>query len=203
MMALAVNVGGERAAQRDELGARRDRREKAARQEHLYDLGDRDPGFAAQDAGFRIEGEHPVEPLQIDHPVVIVDRGVAIGAAASARNQIGGIGCDHGCQLGKLLGTIDLRAGHRIAAPSGELHLARLRRAACARELAGWSVWLCRWLIHGSNRVSNRNRKRALIEASREGWCASGALFADYHPEREPAPSIGPNQRALGFLDVG
>ena len=86
MVILAVHVGGDRSAKRDEAGARRDRRKETAREKDVDQLGDGDAGLASQDAGGGVEGEHPIEPRQIDDAILIVQRRVAVGTAGAARD---------------------------------------------------------------------------------------------------------------------
>ena len=86
MVVFAVDVGGDGTAERDEAGARRDRREKTPRQKDVDQLGDGDAGLAAQQASGGVEGEHAVEARQIDDAILIVERGVAIGTAGAARD---------------------------------------------------------------------------------------------------------------------
>jgi hypothetical protein len=61
MMVLPVHVVGDGAAERGELRPRRDRQEPARGQGEVDDLGKQHAGFAAQDAGLRIEGDEAVE----------------------------------------------------------------------------------------------------------------------------------------------
>ena len=128
MVILAVHVGGERSAKRDEASAGSDGREKTARQKDVDQLGDGDAGLASQDAGGGVEGEHPVEPRQIDDPVLIVQRRVAIGAARAARDQRSRVGGHDRLQFSDFIGPVDIAFGQRITAPSGEQGMARVRR---------------------------------------------------------------------------
>ena len=86
MVIFAVHVGGDRSAQRDEAGARRHRRKETARHKHVDQLRDRDAGLASQQPGGGVEGEHPIEPRQIDDAILIVQRRVTVGAAGPARD---------------------------------------------------------------------------------------------------------------------
>ncbi len=94
MMALAVDIGRDRAAERHEARARHHRREKSARQKNANDLIDRHARLGLQDAAFGIEIDHPVQPLEIDHPILLVECRVTVCASGSARDQLVRIGRD-------------------------------------------------------------------------------------------------------------
>ena len=86
VVVLAVDVGGDHAAERHELRARRDRREEAARQEEPVDLAQREPGLGAQHAGRRVEGEDAVGERRAGDLAIARrrQRRVAVGAAEAA-----------------------------------------------------------------------------------------------------------------------
>ena len=168
MMILAVHVSRNRAAQRHEARARRDRRKISARQEHVEQLGDSDAGLASEQPAGRIEGEHPIEPRQIDHAILIVERRIAISAPQSARNQRRGIPADDGLQLGNSIRPINIALGKRVAPPSGEHRMPRVRRRSRGRR-------------HKEKRSCIEvNRKSADEKRSRYWW--SGAR-AERHKE--------------------
>ena len=86
MMILAMHVRGDAAAERYVLGARRDRREPAARNGDVENVLQSHAGLGAQHAARRIELEYPVEPLAQDHASVRIERGIAIAAALPAND---------------------------------------------------------------------------------------------------------------------
>ena len=89
MMVLAVDVIGDRAADRDELGPWKHRREEAPRQEHIEDLRQTDPRFALKYPRRAVEGHHAIEPRVVDHRAAAIDGRVAIAAAQPARDAVG------------------------------------------------------------------------------------------------------------------
>ncbi len=176
MVIFAVDVGGDRSAERDEAGAWRDRRKKTARQKDVDQLGDSDAGLASQEPGGGVEGEHAVKPRQIDDAILIVERRVAVGPARAARNQRSGVGGDDGLQLGNFIGPINVALGKRIAAPSGEGSVERIRnRGGCApsgrgnRGLArGHSRKNCGYALKLTGRLRMRNGREPSFAASQK-----------------------------------
>src|SRR6202050_5145968 len=88
MMALAVDVGRERTAERDVARAGHHCGKKSARQKYPDDLVDRHAGFGMKNRGFGIEGEHSVEALHIDDAVFRIEGSIAVGATGAARDQL-------------------------------------------------------------------------------------------------------------------
>jgi hypothetical protein len=88
---------------------------------------DRHARFRAQHSRLGIEREHPVQPLEVDDTVLIVERGVAIRASGATRYEARRVARDDGLQLGELLGPVEIAFGERIAAPSCEHVAARFR----------------------------------------------------------------------------
>ena len=92
LVVLAVHVVGDRAAERDELGPRHDRREPAVRHGHAQQPVERQPGLGAQHAALAVEGHDAVEPVGDDQPPALVQAHIAVGAAhpeAQARPALG------------------------------------------------------------------------------------------------------------------
>jgi hypothetical protein len=67
VMVLAVNIGGDHAAQGHVLGAGRDRREEAARQEQPVQLAEQYAGFDVQQAGRVVEGQDAIGQRRTHH----------------------------------------------------------------------------------------------------------------------------------------
>ena len=128
MVILAMNIGRDRSAKRDEAGARRDRREKAARQEYIDQLGDSNASLAAQKPGRCIERQHPVEPGELNHAILIVKRRIAISPPRPARNQRRSIRGNDRLQLSNLVRPINIALEKRIPPPSREQSMPRTRR---------------------------------------------------------------------------
>ena len=116
MMILAVDVGGDHAADGDEFGAGNDGREKAARQKGGDDI-------AEQDA--RLDGEARVGFVKVMEAVKAAgaktarraNRGVAIGPAVAARDGAVEVALQ-ARRLGKRGRRKDARLETRIAAPA-------------------------------------------------------------------------------------
>ena len=60
MMVLAMNIGGDHAANADEFCARDHGREKAARYREVENIGKQRPGFDFEATARRVKGNHPV-----------------------------------------------------------------------------------------------------------------------------------------------
>ena len=120
MMALAVDVGGDRAAERHEAGAGHHRRKKSARQKDPNDFVEGHAGLGVEDSRFGIEAEHAVQALEIDHAVFAVERRVAVRASRAARDQLMGIGRNDRGKFRKLFRPKDIALANRIAAPSAQ-----------------------------------------------------------------------------------
>jgi hypothetical protein len=69
VVVLAVHVARDHAAECDELGARRYRREPAARQERAVQLGQRDARLGVQHARLLVKAQDAVGEASIDHLV--------------------------------------------------------------------------------------------------------------------------------------
>ena len=81
LMVLAVHVVRDRAAERDELRARHDRREPAVRHGHAQQPVERQPGLGAQHAALAVERQDAVEQVGDDQPPALVQADIAVGAA--------------------------------------------------------------------------------------------------------------------------
>src|SRR5271168_1329329 len=128
MMVLAVNVGGDRSAKRDEAGARRHRRKKSTRHKDVDQFGDGDASLASQKAACGIKGEHPIEPRKIDDAILIVERRIAISPSGAARNQRRCIGSYDSLQFGDFVRAVNITLKTRIPPPPGEQSMPRSRR---------------------------------------------------------------------------
>ncbi len=128
-MVLAVNVVGDRAAQRHEARARRRRQEASGGNQHGEALGKRDAGLGADDACFAVEGDQPVDAGHVDQPAAGIEVAVAIRAhEADGEPGIGGGKAPD--QAGQLIGKGRLRQAVRRthdAAPRD--HVIRLAEA--------------------------------------------------------------------------
>src|ERR1700722_12544092 len=120
MVILAMHVSRNRSAERNEARPGSDRRKKPARQKYIDQLRDRHPGLASQKPGGRIEREHPIEPGQIDDPILIVERRIAISPPRPPRNQRGRIRSNDSLQLRNSIGPINIALRKRIPPPSSE-----------------------------------------------------------------------------------
>ena len=89
VVVLAVDVGGHHAAQRHLLGARRHRREPAAREQQPVQLAQREPRLGTQETARGIEGEDAVgEPRACElHAPGRRQRRVAVGPSEPARQH--------------------------------------------------------------------------------------------------------------------
>ena len=92
VVVLAVDVGGDGAADGGEGGARAGRRHEAARHERLQQVAEGNARLATSSPVGRLEGQQPVEPLGQQRVAAAVERRVAIGAAGAARDQAFGPG---------------------------------------------------------------------------------------------------------------
>ena len=94
VVVLAVHVRRHHAAERHVGRAGEDRAREAARPEDPVDLPEREPGLGAQDAGLGVEGEEAVRAPRTHHAVARGggQRGVAVGAAETARELRAGAG---------------------------------------------------------------------------------------------------------------
>ncbi len=84
VIVLAVDVGGQAAAERGLHCARDDRRPPAFRLDALPELFKRDPGLAAHPARRRIPFEDLVHARKIDHDPATVECRVIIASACAA-----------------------------------------------------------------------------------------------------------------------
>lgn len=78
MMVLAVDVIGDRAAERDKSRARRRRQKPAARKGEGEQRRERKARFCAQDPGRFVEGHETVEASHVDRCAFAVEAGVAV-----------------------------------------------------------------------------------------------------------------------------
>ena len=85
MVILAVNVSGNRAAKRNEAGARSDRRKKPRCRKTSINSAIV-IGFASQQSAGSVEGEHPIEPRQVDDAIPIVERRIAYARPAPTQS---------------------------------------------------------------------------------------------------------------------
>jgi hypothetical protein len=118
MVILAVHVGRHHAAQRDELGSRRDRRVEAAREEEPVERLHREARLRVQRARRRVEAEDAVRQQRRGHAVLGPrgQRRVAVRPAHAARER--------GPARHRLeVLRADLAAGDRDAAPALEPRL--------------------------------------------------------------------------------
>src|SRR5579885_539685 len=135
-MALAVHVGCDRSAEGDELSTGNHGRKKSAAQEYVDNLADGDSGFASQQPAFRIEREHPAQPLHIDDAISAVKGRIAIRPSGAARDHRSAIAGDDGGELGNLFRAINVAFGDGKAAPSGKYPPARQRHRGIVRGAA-------------------------------------------------------------------
>ncbi len=92
VMVLAVHVGGDRAADRDLPGARRDRHEPAERQRRGHQLLQAHPGLAGDQPGLRVEAGDAAQPGGPDDQAAAVLRRVVVAAAQAAGDHARGAG---------------------------------------------------------------------------------------------------------------
>src|ERR1700694_978832 len=82
-MVLAVYIVGNGSANRNELGAGRYRQKPATRHHDLQNLGQRDSGFAAQQARLFIKGDETLQMTDIERDASRVEATIAIAASIS------------------------------------------------------------------------------------------------------------------------
>jgi hypothetical protein len=138
VMILAMDIVGDGAADRDELGARRNGQEPdgarlAAPRYHPQDRGELDAGLAGQHAGIAVELKEPVQPPHVDQRSAVVQAGVAVrpahsesqhrvrpGSAEQGRHRLTMGGPRHVVAEAVIAapGQIATRDGHDITTPS-------------------------------------------------------------------------------------
>jgi len=134
MVILAMHIGSNRSAKRNESSPRRDRRKKTARQKNIDQLRDSNASLASQQSGLGIEREHPIQPRQINDAILIVKRRIPISPPRPPRNQRGCIRGNNRPQLRYSIRPINIALGKRIPAPSSEQSMARMRRRGRGRR---------------------------------------------------------------------
>ena len=87
VMVLAVNVVGDRAAQRHPLRARKHRRQEPVRGGMGDDVGQKHAGFGLQNARLGIEFQNARGRAHVDQPAGTVEAGVAVAAAVAEGEQ--------------------------------------------------------------------------------------------------------------------
>ena len=87
VMVLAMDVGGDGAANADPAGAGDDGQAEAARHEQPVDLGQARARLADQHATCSIEIQQPIEPRHVDDAAAFDLRRIAIGAAEATRQH--------------------------------------------------------------------------------------------------------------------
>ena len=115
MVRFAVDVAGDAAPHRDELGARRDHRKPAARGEVFDDLGQADAGFTHEGAGLIVESEVAIDLGHGDDLAMAVERGVAIATAQTARDA--GAPVENGRQITRKFGADQRAVSAHVGAP--------------------------------------------------------------------------------------
>ena len=90
MVVLAVDVGGDQAADGDESRTRHHGREPAARHETPQDIVEQDARLARQQTALAVERQDPVR-AQHRECQVGVDRGVAVRPSVAAGDQCRGV----------------------------------------------------------------------------------------------------------------
>ena len=118
VVVLAVDVTGHAGPDRDELGAGRDRREPAARQEHRQNVGEAQSCLAVEPAGVAVEPQDAIGPRALHHEPARRrrHRGVPVGSAQTTR--------DHRLPVRRqpwLPGAVHPSASHRMTAPARHL----------------------------------------------------------------------------------
>ena len=126
MVVLAVDVGGDQAADGDEAGTRHHGRKPAARHERAQDVVEQDARLARQQAGLAVERQDPVVPQHGDRQVG-VDRGVAVRPPVAAGDQRRGA-VEQAGQIARAAELLELAVHHGIPAPPGKLHAGRSAR---------------------------------------------------------------------------
>ncbi len=139
VVVLAVDVAGHARPDRHEPGAGGDRREPAARQEYLQDVGEAQPRLAVESPAVAVESQDAIGPRVLDHEPAgrRRQRGVTVRAAQAPR--------DHRLSAGRQRGrpgAIHPCAPHRMAAPAGQFLQGKLPRAGAR-------------LAHGAHRASH------------------------------------------------
>jgi hypothetical protein len=87
MVVLAVDVVGDRAADRDAARARSHGQEPSGGHDGVEKPLDRGARFAPHDAVHPIEGDEAVEPRRVDEGAALVQAAVAVAASATAREE--------------------------------------------------------------------------------------------------------------------
>ena len=90
VVVLAVDVGGDRAADGHLPGAGRNRHEPAGRQPRDHELLQADAGLAGHQAGRRVQVDDPVQPGGRDHHAAIALGRVVVAAAEAAGDHAAG-----------------------------------------------------------------------------------------------------------------
>ena len=114
VVVLAVDVVRDRTAERDELGARADRQEPTARNDHREQLLEAEPRLGAQDPSLRIEVDQSRELAGVDQHPAVVQAAIAVAAA----EPVGEGGRRPEIQIGQLAAPVEAD-GSRTAWPFG------------------------------------------------------------------------------------
>src|SRR5262249_44246360 len=133
VMVLSVNVIGDRAADRHELGARRYRKKPPPRHDELEQVSKSQAALAADPSLLEIGGDEAVQAGAAPQVAAIVQAAIAIAAALSVGKERRGSGRPQdGGDLVSPLGTKDREGlGSRIAAPAQVLFAANVCRRRC------------------------------------------------------------------------
>ena len=180
VMVLPVHVCGDRAADRDVPGTRRDRHEEAHRDEQLHELLDAHPGVDRRLARLLVDLPDGGQQRHREHAAAGVLRGVAVAAAEPARQRAARTGARE--RLGDVIrcaGLHDLRPARRGPAPAGQQPLVRLVRSA-GLELSG-----------GSRHPNRTPRSRSRRARAASGRRARGPRATPRGPARGASRSGG------------
>ncbi len=117
VVVLAVDVVGDGAAERDVLGARRDRKEEAAWHGEVEDLRQRNAGLRREQASDRVEVQQAIHGRGLEKRAVLEQADVAVASthANGKRAMMDAVDCAR--EVALPVQMLELRLIHGIAAP--------------------------------------------------------------------------------------